>query len=218
MNVSQYPRIDKVSSHRQRGHIGEDMANNMPHEKREYVRALISTKAKIARIDPAQVERLSGFDEAMVPVTTECAFGLQDGSEQDLPRWAKRIAEHLLRIDEKLDRILEKLRCERSEVSPAIDATIIDISGSGIGLVIPEPLETGQLLQISMSLPGFPLNSFQAYGKVVRLSPRKGKDKGLFNAAVKLLYISEADQEQLIAYSFSAQRKAIRTAIEATPD
>jgi hypothetical protein len=47
---------------------------------------------------------------------------------------------------------------------------------------------------------------------VVRISARSGKDKGLFDVAVKFLYINEAEREQLIACSFAAQRRSIRNA------
>jgi hypothetical protein len=187
------------------------MANKVSREKREYVRALISTNVKIARIDPNRLEKLSGLSEAMPAGNPENAQAPEAVTEEDLPRWVNQFAQYLLRIDEKLDRILEKLECEPSEVSQFVDATIRDISGSGMGLVVPEAVEIGQLLQICMSLPGFPLNSFQAYGKVVRISPHRGKDKGLFHAAVKFLHMSDTDRERLIAYSFSAQRKAIRS-------
>jgi hypothetical protein len=190
------------------------MANKISREKREYVRALISTKAKVARIDPKQLEPLSELGGEMFPGNAEYDRESKAGTEEAFPRWANQFAQCLQRIDEKLDRILAKLECERSDVSPARDATIKDISGSGMGLVLSDPVETGQLLQISMSLPGFPLNSFQAYGRVVRISARSGKDKGLFDAAVKFLQISDTDREHLIAYSFSAQRKAIRTVTE----
>jgi hypothetical protein len=194
----------------QRENSERNMANKISREKREYVRALISTNAKIARIDPKQMKRLPelGVENLGVDRRPETE------AEQAISRWANQFAQCLQRIDEKLERILEKLECERANVSPATNATIKDISGSGMGLVLSEPLETGQLLQISMSLPGFPLNSFQAYGKIVRICARSGKDKGLFDAAVKFLQISDTDREHLIAYSFSAQRKAIRTVNE----
>jgi hypothetical protein len=202
---------------RKRSRPGKDMANRS-REKREFVRALISTNAKIARIDLKQLDKLRVPDRTMVKGNPEYTPGLETETETGLPQWANQFAEYLLRIDEKLDRILEKLECEHQDVSPADDATIRDISGSGLGLVLSEPIETGQLLQISMSLPGFPLNSFQAFGKVVRVSPRKGNNDGLFDVAVKFLNMSESDREQLIAYSFSAQRKAIRSVSGITSD
>lgn len=187
------------------------MANQISCEKREYVRALFSTRAKIVRIDPGQLKTFPEPGEAMSAGNSGHGRGPETGSEQAISRLVHQFTQYLDRIDEKLDRILEKLECDRSDILPAVDATIKDISGSGIGLVLSESIETGQLLQISMNLPGFPLNSFQAYGKVVRISPRGGQGEGLFDAAVQFLHISEVDREQLIAFSFSAQRKAIRT-------
>jgi hypothetical protein len=194
--------------------LGRNMANTVSHEKREYVRALISTNAKITRIDPQQLKKPLEFGAEMVPGNQEYPRERETGNEQGLPLWANQFAQCIQRMEDKLDRILEKLECGRPDILPASDVTIRDISGSGMSLVLSEQIDTGQLLLISMSLPGFPLNSFQAYGKVVRVSPRRGKDKGFFDAAVKFLNISDTDREQLIAYSFSAQRKAIRTVNE----
>lgn len=190
------------------------MANKISREKREYVRALISTNVKIARIDPKQMKELPELGTEIAPGDLVYDRKSESDAEQGFLQWANKFSQRLKKIDEKLNQILEKLECERSGVSAATDATLRDISGSGMGLVLFEPVELGQIFQISMSIPGFPLSSFQAYGKVVRISARSGKDKGLFDVAVKFLQISDTDREHIIAYSFSAQRKAIRTVKE----
>jgi c-di-GMP-binding flagellar brake protein YcgR len=69
-----------------------------------------------------------------------------------------------------------------------------------------------------MALPGMPVGTFRAYGEVVRVSARSGKDSGLFDVAVKFLNISETERDQLIACSFAAQRRSIRNASEDADD
>jgi hypothetical protein len=172
---------------------------------------MISTKARITRVDPSRVGAVPGL-AAVLPDESVVRPGKkgEDSSAASPPAWATQIARYLLRIDEKLDRIIEKLGCQAPEaLGPAIVDTV-NISGSGIVLVLSEAVEIGQILEISMNLPGFPLGVFEAYGEVVRVEDRKGKDKGLFDVALKFLYIGETDREQLIACSFAAQRKAIR--------
>lgn len=195
------------------------MPNKISPEKREYVRALISTSAKISRVDSGNLGKISGLGSTTAFGTSGFSSLLENDTEKELfLHWTNQVAGYLLTIDDKLDRILKKLGCEPSEASMAIAATINDISGSGMKLVLSEAIQIGQLLKISMNLPGLPVSHFEACGKVVRVSSRSGKEKGLFDVAVKFLYISEADRERLIACSFSAQRKNIRTVNETTSD
>jgi hypothetical protein len=186
------------------------MAEPSKQERREYVRGLISIKAKIIPVDPAKAARFqrTGAEPPVqggIPAT-------QANLHQAPPEWAVRLARQLEGIEDKLDRILEKLACEAESPVGTTIADTKDISGSGIGLILPEPIEKGQMIEITMALPGMPVGALRAYGEVVRVSARSGKESGLFDVAVKFIYINEAEREQLIACSFAAQRKSIRSA------
>lgn len=146
---------------------------------------------------------------AVLPEASVSSYGKKE-EDAPAPAWAARLARHLLRIDEKLDRIIERIGCQCPDISGPRVVDTVNISGSGIGLVLTEAIDIGQVLEISVNLPGFPLGVFEAYGEVVRVTAKKGKDKGLFDVALKFLYINDEDREQLIACSFAAQRKVIR--------
>jgi hypothetical protein len=173
---------------------------------------LISVKAKVTLIEPAKAAELLQSWSESAPDGVRAAGPTEGGGYQHPPGWVVRLSRRLEDIEDKLDRILGKLGCEVSESLDAEIADTRDISGSGIGLILSEPIERGRMIEISMALPGMSVDAFHAYGEVVRISARSGKDKGLFDVAVKFLYINEAEREQLIACSFAAQRRSIRNA------
>jgi len=179
-------------------------------ERREYIRAFISTRVTIERVDPAALGDAPALVAGTLPRDTDNIQTVAVDADQVPPPWVNRLAAYLVKIDEKLDRILDQLEEKRLESSLKTTAAAREVSGSGMRLALSERIEKGQHLRISMNLPGVPLNNIQAYGKVIRVSARRGKDKGMFDVAVKFLYISDTDREQLIAYSFCEQRKIIR--------
>jgi hypothetical protein len=187
------------------------MSSKESRERRAHVRAVFSTEATVTLIDPMQLEKITQPDATKKTNTFFPADNQGKGVSPISSEWAPQFFSYLMRIEEKLDRILEKLDCGSAEGQRPAAAKLNDISGSGVSLILSEPLEKDALLEISMNLPGFPLDRFDAYGKVVRVSPRAGKDKGLFDVGVKFIYISESERERLIACSFSAMRKAIRS-------
>lgn len=184
------------------------MTSEKSGERREYIRAFISTRVTIKPVDP-ETFCDGALKAGPLPRDLDNLKAVATGADQ-APPWVNRLAAYLVRIDEKLDRILDRLEENRPKASRRTTAAAREVSGSGMQLVLSERIDNGQHLIISLNLPGFPLNNIQAYGKVVRVSPRRGKDKGMFDVAVKFLYINETDREQLIAYSFCEQRKAIR--------
>lgn len=196
------------------------MAEASQKERRDSVRGLISIKAKITLVDPAKAVGLPR--SGRVPPPAEGLPNVQaippGGGRQAPPDWAVRLSRQLEGMEQKLDRLLEKLGCQGAQPINTALADTTDISGSGVGLILSEPIEKGRLIEISMTLPGMPVGGVQAYGEVVRVSARSGKDKGLFDVAIKFLYINEAEREQLIACSFAAQRRSIRSANEKTED
>jgi hypothetical protein len=197
--------------------VRRSMSSKESSERREYVRAVISTEATVTRIDPMQLEKITRLEATKKPNT----FLPADTQGKDVSPISSECAplffSYLVRIEEKLDRILEQLECGAVEGQRPATAKLKNISGSGVSLILSEPLEKDALLEISMNLPGFPLDRFDVYGKVVHVSPRVGKEKGLFDVGVKFVYINEVERERLVACSFSAMRKAIRSQSKTEP-
>jgi hypothetical protein len=113
-------------------------------------------------------------------------------------------------IDEKLDRIIEKLE---EKVVGGHDVEVletVDISGSGISLILSRPLAKGDTLKLSITLPGFPYGRLETLGRVVRLEEIEEKGGTLFKAGIEFIGLGEDEKERLVQYTFSQQRRQIR--------
>lgn len=116
----------------------------------------------------------------------------------------------LLLLDEKLNRILEKLEGAEKTGREIQVIDTVDISGSGICLVLPENPETGTVLKLSILLPGFPYGRLETLGRVVRSEVRREGDKTTYLAGIEFTGLSEEERERLIQFTFGQQRKQIR--------
>ncbi len=186
------------------------MADKRSGEKREYVRARSSLQAKIKPIDAVEFAKIRLLRNSV-------ALHEDNRSSVNLPdnvplpvSFLSNLAEFLIQIDTKLDRLINILGPEKVGEDQIEVKETANISGSGICLKLSEPLEVGQLLQISLRIPLFPSGVFNTYGEVVRVGSNEYAEGNLFDVGIRFLDIREEERELLIAYSFSQQRKIIR--------
>ena len=181
------------------------MAEQKFNEKREYVRAELTTQVKVQPISRQEFEQIK---------TTKTGVAL-DGTCPDESDMSSALFEHLVkrlnRIEEKVDRILDRLDPESRPDDGVKYGTAKDISGVGIKLSLDEEMEAGQLVLISLSVPGFSIGFLQAYGEITRVSPKETMGRQSFDTSIKFLIISETEREKLISYAFFKQRQAIRS-------
>lgn len=186
------------------------MAENKAGEKRKYVRTKGIIRAKIKRITPHEFHNIQSLRN------TISSTYHTDNSEvasvaTTLPEpLFENFAEFLLKIDEKLDRLIDILEGNKNETDKIEVLETIDISGSGIGLIISGTIEVGWLVHVTLNIPIYPLYIFNAYGEVVRIKSLQSGSKGLFEIGIKFIEIREQNRENLIAYAFGRQRKIIR--------
>jgi c-di-GMP-binding flagellar brake protein YcgR len=178
------------------------MAEQDNGEKRTFVRADLATRVKVQPVSREEFEHHKSMRLG----------GISGGAGADsLPNEQMGyLFDRLSRIEEKLDRILEKLDPDSCSEEMATYGTAQNISGAGVNLILEEALEAGQLVLISLSVPGFSIGFLQAYGEVVRVAPFEGQNQESFETSVKFLVISEEEREKLIAYAFQRQRQVIR--------
>jgi hypothetical protein len=181
------------------------MAEQKNEEKRTYVRAEMSARVKV---QPVSREAFEHHKATRGGKLSELGPGGDEGR-------LGYLSDHLNRIEEKLDRVLEKLDPAGSSGDEAAYGTAQNISGAGVNLILEETFDVGQLVMISLSVPGFSIGFLQTYGEVVRVAPQKGKKRPLFETSIKFLMISEDEREKLIAYAFQRQRQSIRDALRA---
>ena len=173
-------------------------------EKREYVRVGLAGRVMVKPVSREEYERNRGIPDG-------AAVGRIQDSD-DITKGALlggALEDRLMRIEEKLDRILQKLELEATMEGPVVRGMTCNISGAGVNMVLESSLEAGQMVLMSLTLPGFSIGMLHAYGKVVRVT--QGKEKGaLFSTSVKFLALDEKARDMLISYSFYRQRQEIR--------
>ena len=192
-------RIDEVNS------LGVRMAGKKFSEKREYVRAELTTQVRIQPVSREEFDRIK-------TVQTDAAM---DNACPDESTMLNAPFGHLLQrlngIEEKVDRILAKLDPAYGSDDGVRYGTAQNISGVGIKLSLNEEMEVGQLVLISLSVPGFSIGFLQAYGEIIRVAPRGDAGRKSFDTSVKFLIINETEREKLISYAFFKQRQVIRS-------
>lgn len=180
------------------------MAEQNGKENRSYVRADLSTRVKVQPVSREEFEHHKAMKGA----------GLSgDTHGPDAGRMGF-LFDRLNRIEEKLDRILDRLDLDSGAGEPTSYGTAQNISGAGINLLLEDVYDVGQLVLISLSVPGFSIGFLQAYGEVVRVLPQKGKGQPSFDTSIKFLVISEDEREKLIGYAFQRQRQMIRDSLQ----
>ena len=180
------------------------MAEQKIDEKREYVRADLTTQVRIQPVSRQEFEQHK---------TTQMDSASDDAclGESFMPNaQLGQLTQRLIRIEEKVDQILWKLDPESRPDEAATYGTAQNVSGAGVNLFLSEAMEVGQLVLISISVPGFSIGFLKAYGEVVRVSPSKDMGRQSFDTSIKFLIINETEREKLISYAFCKQRQEIR--------
>jgi hypothetical protein len=173
-------------------------------EKRTSVRVELATRVKVQPISREEFEQSKSVQVGGIP------GGILPGEGGLSDEQLGYLIKHLNRIEEKLDQVLRKLDPEACGGDTFTYGTAQNISGAGINLILEDAFKAGQLVSISLSVPGFSIGFLQAYGEIVRVEPAKKKDRQVFETSIKFLVISEEEREKLISYAFRMQRLAIR--------
>ena len=183
------------------------MAGQSNEEKRTCVRAELATRVKIQPVSREEFEKSKSVQIGGVPAgTSPGEGGFPDGQLGFL-------LDHLSRIEEKLDHVMRKLDPDTCSGETSTYGTAQNISGAGVNLILEEAFEAGQLVLISLSVPGFSIGFLQAYGEVVRVRSFMQNNRQVFETSIKFLAISEDEREKLISYAFCMQRQVIRETV-----
>jgi hypothetical protein len=196
-------------------------------EKRNNVRAAIFTKVTIKLIDndiahdlllpkkpvsQATAREASGNDSPKKESSKKNSFIMPDfpfSSDNSMNPMFSYLIDSIFLLNDKLDKIIDLLEDNKGETKITVKETV-NISGSGMKMILYDSIEKGQILNISLNIPGFPLSGFNTYGEVVRKKEIQKKDKPLYEIGVKFINILEKERDLLIAYAFSQERQQIR--------
>jgi hypothetical protein len=191
-------------------HCGFYMSDQTKEEKREFVRASLNIDARVKPLDKEGVDRKhhmrSAFSSLPLP------GGLPDDSDQigTQDTVISYLMEFMFQINEKLDIVIDLMGGEKSNQNTIEVQETVNISGSGVSLVVSTSVDVGLLLDISLFIANFPLGVFNVQGEVIRVKPKRGDNSGLYEIGIKFLNISDEERERLIAYTFRQQRRTIR--------
>jgi len=184
----------------------------MPHiERRSYVRGNFSFKIKFKTMTSDEYEGLVMSDGAIPPYfQKEPGMDITDNNNGVNTAIDPSLVNYLVLIDEKLDLILENL-AKDSKIEGLFNQGIgMNISGSGMNIMVDRPVETGQIIHSKFYLSKLPLVFIDIFGEVVRSVKVDECDKTVYSLGIKFLNISVNDQERIITSVFQRQRGVLR--------
>lgn len=185
----------------------------MPHiERRSYVRGNFSFKIKFKTMTLSEYEALVESNEAISPqFQNQSLVDIADTIKSANTALADAsLINYLVQMDEKLDQILELLTKDKKIEGLFGQGFGLNISGSGMNIMVDEPVETGQIIHSKFYLSKIPLVFMDIFGEVVRVTTIEEAGKILYSLGIKFLDLSVNDQERIIASVFQNQRGAIR--------
>ncbi len=144
------------------------------------------------------------------------AFSFDWSSIEDEEDFDPVLVKILLHLDQKIDivlarqdEILKKITSQDHEEDIYETGECIDISGTGVNMLIPGHLSKDTLLELNIEPPIHPAIQIIALGKITRVSPSRDNEKSGYEISVEFTAINEDDREALIKYIFQRQRELI---------
>lgn len=196
-------------------------------QRREHVRTPVSIRVDMRRLNKQELHKVELLKQRG-KIQEECTLNVQKDGDPDyvdfsishLADYFNRMEEKtdpatsylydsLIQIDEKLDRILEVVQKDDPKNWLEVIQTV-DLSGAGLRVKLTTHVEVGELLEIILRIPGFPLGKLRAYGKVIHVSNIGSDVDPVYQIGVEFINLECATYEAIVAYVFSQQRKIIR--------
>ncbi|KPJ60749.1 MAG: hypothetical protein AMJ42_01365 [Deltaproteobacteria bacterium DG_8] len=127
--------------------------------------------------------------------------------EEEVGNVDRFIINSLIDINLKLNLIYNMLSSEEGTSIFRQKPIEVNISESGIGFITKERIKKGDIIELKMLLPVFPLAIIKVWGKVVRTTTLS---KGSYRVGVQYINIKEEDQDKIVHYIFKKQRELLR--------
>jgi len=184
----------------------------MPHvERRSYVRGDFSFKIKFKTMTSDEYEGLVRSSEEISPhFQKEPGIDIDNKKIDADTAIDPSLVNYLVRMDEKLDLILELLEKDNKIEGLFKPGLGVNISGSGMNIMVDRPVGTGQVIHSKFYLSKIPLVFMDLFGEVVHVAKVDECGKTLYSLGIKFLDLSVNDQERIIASVFQRQRGALR--------
>ena len=180
-------------------------------ERRSFVRGNFSFNVKFKTMTKDEYEDLKKTNEAIFPTfKQEQGIDIKEreinGSHLD----SASLINHLVQIDEKLDLILGLLSKDNNIESLYRQAVGLNISGSGMNIMVDRSVECGRVIHTKFYLSKFPLVYMDIFGEVVYVAPVDKDGRNHYKLGIKFLDLSINDRERIISSVFQRHRGDIR--------
>ena len=180
-------------------------------ERRSDVRGDFSFQIKYKIMKAEELEDLKRFDKEIFSSSNKAHSVDIIASEISTDSTANAaLINYILQIDEKLDQILELLSKDRSVAVPLRPGLGQNISGSGMQIVIEQPVESGQIINAKFFLSKLPLVFMDILGEVIRVAQEDEDGRVLYKVGIIFLDLNISDRERIIASVFQKQREGLR--------
>jgi len=180
-------------------------------ERRSYVRGELSFKVRFRVMSPEEYETVKMSGNRTVSPHRRLSV-----DSNNTNRAATQITpnafmiDFLLQLDEKLDQILAMLSKDGEAKGLLNQGMGVNISGSGMNIIVDKPVEPGQIIHANFVLSRLPLVFIDLFGQVVRVAPVDEDGEGTYHLGIKFLDLDPDDRERIIACVFQRQREIIR--------
>jgi hypothetical protein len=180
-------------------------------ERRSDVRGDFPFQIKYKIMKVEEFEDLKRFDKEIFSSTNKAQSVDVIASEISTESMANAaLMNYILQVDEKLDQILALLSKDGSVAVPFRPGLGQNISGSGMQIVIEQPVEFGQIINAKFFLSKLPLVFMDIFGKVIRVDQEDEDSRILYKVGIKFLVLNISDRERIIASVFQKQREDLR--------
>lgn len=181
-------------------------------ERRSFVRGNFSFNVKFKTMTKDEYEDLKKSNEAIFPpFNQEQDIEVNDREINDGHPVSASLINHLVQIDQKLDQILDLLSKDKTVNGMYNQGVGLNISGSGMKIMVDSSLEHGRVIHTKFYLSKSPLIYMDIFGEVVHVTQVDNKDgETHYNLGIKFLDLSINDRERIISSVFQRQRGNIR--------
>lgn len=183
----------------------------MSKENRSYVRGDIFFKVKFTLFTRQEYENLERSKERHLSLSEhpqEQVFPDSDDPSVSIPD--DNLINFLIQMDEKLDQILLLLYKGEAKKEPFEEGVGINISGSGMNMIVDKPVEPGLVIHAKFFLTKAPFLFMEVFGEVVRAIRSEEKGEKNYQLGIEFLNLNENDKERIITAVFQHQRQTIR--------
>lgn len=180
-------------------------------ERRSFVRGNFSFKVKFKTMTPHEYEDLKSTNEVLFSPFIKSPSTNVDKPGVSIDRTTDAsLISYLVQMDEKLNQILEILAKENKVEGLFAQGVGLNISGTGMNIMVDKPVESGMIIHSKFYLSKSPLIFMDMFGEVIRVEKINECGNTSYSVGIKFLDLSVNDREQVIASVFQRQRGNIR--------